>query len=29
MEPANEYMWILVAMVVSFIISLFVFFNSK
>ena len=29
MESANEYMWILVAMVVSFIISLFVFFNSK
>ena len=29
MEPANEYMWILVAMVVSFVISLFVFFNSK
>lgn len=29
MEPANEYMWIMIAMVVSFIISLFIFFNTK
>lgn len=29
MEPVNEYMWLLIAVVVSFIISLFVFFNVK
>lgn len=29
MEPVDEYMWIMIAMVVSFIISLFVFFNAK
>ena len=29
MEPVNEYKWIMIAMVVSFIISLFVFFNAK
>lgn len=29
MEPVDEYWWIMIAMVVSFIISLFVFFNAK
>ena len=29
MEPVDEYLWIMIAMVVSFIISLFVFFNAK
>ena len=29
MNPINEYLWIMIAMVVSFIISLFVFFNAK
>lgn len=29
MEPVDEYMWIMIVMVVSFIISLFVFFNAK
>jgi energy-coupling factor transporter transmembrane protein EcfT len=29
MEPVNEYLWIIIAMMVSFIISLFVFFKAK
>lgn len=29
MDPINEYLWIMIAMVVSFIISLFIFFNTK
>lgn len=29
MEPVNEYLWIIVAMVVSFLLSLFVLFNAK
>jgi hypothetical protein len=29
MESVDEYLWIMIAMVVSFIISLFVFFNAK
>ena len=29
MEPVDEYKWIMITMVVSFIISLFVFFNAK
>ena len=29
MEPVDEYLWIMIAMVVSFIIALFVFFNAK
>ena len=29
MDPINEYLWIMIAMVVSFIITLFIFFNTK
>lgn len=29
MDPINEYLWIMIAMVVSFIISVFIFFNTK
>ena len=29
MEPVDEYLWIMIAMVMSFVISLFVFFNAK
>lgn len=29
MEPVNEYLWIMIAMVLSIIISLFVFFKTK
>ena len=29
MDPVNEYLWIMIAVVVSFIISLFVFLKAK
>ena len=29
MEPVDEYLWVMITMVVSFIISLLVFFNAK